>query len=346
MLPDKEIELLFKIIDKENAISIDDLISKSRKEDIVDARSIFSTIIKDNFSDVSLRDIGQILGGRGHSTIINSIKRHKYLYESNKIYIENYNNINSKFLTNKISKNKASYLVRDLKYKKNKILNEIDRQMTIVKKITSKNRNKELNIGLFVGSFNPIHNMHLVIANNVINNYEIDEVWFLFSDEGYETKSNKLDLLNLKDRINLLKGGILDNPYFRLAKLNYKDGVVNLVSDSLREISEKHKDYNFSLIMGADYLYNIEKIKDYQYIKDNYKIFYYERGGAHMGDINSIVRKEIRFNKIVRIESLLETNISSTRIRNILKENGSIDKLKYIMPDNCLYAIERKKLYF
>ena len=65
-----------------------------------------------------------------------------------------------------------------------------------------------------------------------------------------------------------------------------------------------------------------------------------------MRGINSIVRDENRSNKIVRIEGLLETNISSTKIRNILKENGSIDKLKYIMPDNCLYIIEEKKLYF
>jgi nicotinate-nucleotide adenylyltransferase len=346
MFPDKEIELLFEIIKKENSISIDDLISNSRKENIVDARSIFSVIIKENFSDLSLRDIGQILGGRGHSTIINSIKRHNQLYESNKLYIENYNNINSKFLMNKIVENKISYSVRDLKYKKNKILNEIEREMTIVKKITSKNRNKELNVGLFIGSFNPVHNMHLVIANNVINNYDIDEVWFLFSDEGYEVKNKEVDLLNLKDRINLLKSGILDNPYFRLAKLNYEEGVVNLVSDSLREISNKYKNYHFSLIMGADYLYDIEKLEDYNYIKENYKIFYYERGGAHMRGINSIVRDENRSNKIVRIEGLLETNISSTKIRNILKENGSIDKLKYIMPDNCLYIIEEKKLYF
>ena len=72
-----------------------------------------------------MRDIGNILGGRDHATIISSIKKHDELYESNKKYIEKYNSINSKFLVNKLVSSKASHSIRELKQKKTKILQDI-----------------------------------------------------------------------------------------------------------------------------------------------------------------------------------------------------------------------------
>lgn len=344
MFPQKEIDLLFKIISKETELSREDIISKTRKPDYADARRIFAVIIKSNFK-VSLRDIGEILGGRDHATIISSIKKHEELYDSNKKYIEKYNKINSKFLVSKLVSNKTSYSIRELKQKKSKVLNQLDRDIVIMKRLNFKNNKKPSNIGLFIGSFNPVHNAHLMVANTVVNNYDLDEVWFLFSDEAYYLKNDDSDLLSLKNRILLLKNAIVDNPYFRLAKLDYKNDDKKPVIDSILKITSKYKEYNFSLIMGADYLYDIDKLSSSEYIKENYPIFYYERGGAHMKGVNSVVRTESADMNATKIEGILETSISSSKIRRVLQQENGIDKLKYILPDSCLHILEEKGFY-
>jgi nicotinate-nucleotide adenylyltransferase len=327
MLTNKEKNLLFSIIAKETGLSKEEVVSKNRKPDYADARRVFAVIIKSNFK-VSLRDIGNILGGRDHATIISSIKKHDELYESNKKYIEKFNNINSKFLVSKLVSNKASYSIRELKQKKAKILQQLERDIVMIKGLSNKSDKKTSNIGLFIGSFNPVHNAHLIVANTVVNSYNFDEVWFLFSDEGYDLSHKGEELLSLKSRILLLKNAILDNPYFKLAKLDYKNDENNSVAESLLKISSKYKDYKFSLIMGADYLYDIGSLKSSQYIEDNFPIFYYERGGAHMSDINKVVKFESINKNIKKIEGLLETNISSSKVRRILREENGIDKLK------------------
>lgn len=344
MLTNKEKNLLFSIISKETGLSKEDVISKSRKPDYADARRIFAVIIKSNFK-VSLRDIGDILGGRDHATIISSIKKHDELYESNKKYIEKFNNINSKFLVSKLVSNKASYSIRELKQKKTKILQQLERDIVMIKGLSNKKGKKTSNIGLFIGSFNPVHNAHLIVANTVVNGYNFDEVWFLFSDEGYDLNHKGEELLSLKSRILLLKNAILDNPYFKLAKLDYKNDENNSVAESLLKISSKYKDYKFSLIMGADYLYDIGSLKSSQYIEDNFPIFYYERGGAHMSDINKVVKFESINKNIKKIEGLLETNISSSKVRRILRDENGIDKLKYIVPEASLHLLEQKQFY-
>lgn len=344
MLTNKEKNLLFSIISKETGLSKEDVISKSRKPDYADARRIFAVIIKSNFK-VSLRDIGDILGGRDHATIISSIKKHDELYESNKKYIEKFNNINSKFLVSKLVSNKASYSIRELKQKKIKILQQLERDIVMIKGLSNKKGKKTSNIGLFIGSFNPVHNAHLIVANTVVNGYNFDEVWFLFSDEGYDLNHKGEELLSLKSRILLLKNAILDNPYFKLAKLDYKNDENNSVAESLLKISSKYKEYKFSLIMGADYLYDIGSLKSSQYIEDNFPIFYYERGGAHMSDINKVVKFESINKNIKKIEGLLETNISSSKVRRILRDENGIDKLKYIVPEASLHLLEQKQFY-
>jgi len=344
MLTNKEKSLLFSIISKETGLSEEGVISKTRKPDYADARRIFAVIIKSNYN-ISLREIGNILGGRDHATIISSIKKHDELYESNKKYIEKYNNINSKFLVSKLVSNKVSYSIRELKQKKSKILHQLERDIVMIKRMGYKKNKKPSNIGLFIGSFNPIHNAHLIVANTAVHGYNFDEVWFLFSDEGYSLSHKGEELLSLKNRILLLKNAILDNPYFKLAKLDYKNDENNSVAESLLKISSKYKDYKFSLIMGADYLYDIDKLKSFEYIEDNFPIFYYDRGGSHMMDINKVVRVESVDKNIKKIEGLLETNISSSKVRRILREENGVDKLKYIVPEACLNVLESKDFY-
>jgi len=355
MLTNKEKSLLFSIITKETGLSKEDVVSKTRKPDYADARRIFAVIIKSNFK-VSLRDIGNILGGRDHATVISSIKKHDELYESNKKYIEKYNNINSKFLVSKLVSNKASYSIRELKQKRSKTLTQLERDIVMVKRLSYVQGKKPSKIGLFIGSFNPVHNTHLMVANTAVNQYDIDEVWFLCSDENYHLKElqnannslgggERFDLLSIKSRVLLLKNAIMDNPYFRLAKLDYKNDDESSVIDSLLKLTSKYKDYKFSLIMGADYLYDIDNLNSSDYIKDNFPILYYERGGAHMSNINSVVRIESVDKNIKKIEGILQSSISSSKIREVIKDDDGIDKLKYIVPDACLHILEEKEFY-
>tara|TARA_B100000900_G_scaffold402562_1_gene408553 strand:- start:925 stop:2001 length:1077 start_codon:yes stop_codon:yes gene_type:complete len=351
MFPNKEIDLLFSIIHKETGLSREEVISKTRKPDYADARRVFAVIIKSNFK-VSLRYIGEKLGGRDHATIISSIKKHEDLFDSNKTYTEKYNKINSKFLVSKLVSNKVSYSIRELKQKKSRILNQIEKDIVVIKRLKFKNGKKPSSIGLFIGSFNPIHNAHLMVANTVVNKHELDEVWFMFSDEVCKINGKENDLINIKSRILLLKNAIVDNPYFRLSKLDYKNEN-NSTSEHLLKLISEYNQCNFSLIMGADYLYDIDKLKSSEYIKQNFPILYYERGGPQYEGINRILREEyssilgdsIDNKKVERIEGLIESNISSSKVRKILREENGVDKLKYIVPDACLHLLEEKEFY-
>ena len=188
-----------------------------------------------------------------------------------------------------------------------------------------------MKVGLYFGSFNPIHNGHLIIASHVANFADIDQVWFMVSPQN-PLKSNA-SLLNENHRKHLIDLCILGEKKLKTSNVEFKLPKPSYTIDTLTYLSEKYPRYIFSIIMGSDSFSNLHRWKNHQLLLKNYQIYIYERKG--------FPRKIPQPSNINYIEApLLE--ISSTRIRDMIVEQKSI---RFLLPDIAKEEIENNHYY-
>ena len=188
-----------------------------------------------------------------------------------------------------------------------------------------------MNVGLYFGSFNPIHIGHLIIASHIINNTDLSELWFVISPQN--PFKNKTALLNENHRLRLVKTAIEGEQHLRASNVEFKLPRPSYTIDTLTYLSEKFQNNKFSIIMGSDSFQNLEKWKNYESLVSNYPIYIYKRPGFE------IVKKKIA--DIIFLEApLLE--ISSTHIRELIKKGKSI---RYLVPDSVKEEIELNNYY-
>lgn len=174
-----------------------------------------------------------------------------------------------------------------------------------------------MKIGLYFGSFNPIHIGHLVIANHLQQNSDLDEVWFVVSPHNpFKEKST---LANDYDRLHLVNLAIEDYPYLRASNVEFNLPQPSYTIDTLAVLKEKYPEDEFSLIMGMDNLKGFHKWKNYEKILKNYSIYVYPRVGAE--PYEWLNHPKFNFVKAPIME------ISSTFIRNSFKEKKNIRPL-------------------
>lgn len=188
-----------------------------------------------------------------------------------------------------------------------------------------------MNVGLYFGSFNPIHIGHLIIASHIINNTDLSELWFVISPQN--PFKNKTALLNENHRLRLVKTAIEGEQHLRASNVEFKLPRPSYTIDTLTYLSEKFQNNKFSIIMGSDSFQNLEKWKNYESLVSNYPIYIYKRPGFE------IVKKKIA--DIIFLEApLLE--ISSTHIRELIRKGKSI---RYLVPDSVKEEIELNNYY-
>lgn len=175
-----------------------------------------------------------------------------------------------------------------------------------------------MHIGLFFGSFNPIHMGHLIIANHVIQHSELNKIWFVVSPQNPLKESQSL--LNEYHRLHLVNLAIDDNPKFRGSNIEFQLPKPSYTIDTLTYLSEKFPFEQFSIIIGSDSFLNIKKWKNYEQLLANYSFIVYVRPGHIINDT---------FNAKVIILNAPLLDISSTYIRTQIKEKKSI---KYLVP--------------
>ncbi len=188
-----------------------------------------------------------------------------------------------------------------------------------------------MNIGLYFGSFNPVHIGHLIIANQVLQNTNLDEVWFVVSPQN--PFKNEAGLLNENDRLHLIQLAIEGEFKLRTSNIEFKLPKPSYTITSLQYLKEKYPGKIFSIIMGSDGFQNFNKWKNYEAISSGYKLYIYKRPGF-----------EIEQNHGAEIEivdaPLLQ--ISSTHVRKLIKEKKSI---RYLVPDVVKEEIELNNYY-
>ncbi len=177
-----------------------------------------------------------------------------------------------------------------------------------------------MKIGLYFGSFNPIHNGHLMVAQFMLNQAGLDEVWFVVTPQN-PLKSSK-DLLPENDRLQMVKLAIGKHSQIKNCDIEFTLSRPSYTSNTLKALGVKYPGYEFELIMGTDALQHLDKWKDYEHILMNYKILSYQREGATGGEFSK--------NQKVKIYKAPAIQISATYIRGLMRMNKSV---RYLVSD-------------
>jgi nicotinate-nucleotide adenylyltransferase len=190
-----------------------------------------------------------------------------------------------------------------------------------------------MRVGLYFGSFNPIHHGHLVIANFILEHAHLDQVWFVVSPQNPLKRS--ATLLNEYHRLHLVRLAVENESRLKASDIEFKLPKPSYTVDTLAYLHEKYPKEEFSVIMGSDSFQNLTKWKNYQWLLRNYPIYVYRRP-QHENPPNY---PDARHVEIVDAPLL---PISSTDIRNKIKKGQSV---RYLLPESVLNEIEKGGYY-
>lgn len=189
-----------------------------------------------------------------------------------------------------------------------------------------------MKVGLFFGSFNPIHIGHLIIADHVAQYSDLSEVWLVVSPHNPLKK--KASLAKDHDRLHLVQLAIENNPRLKVSSIEFSLPKPSYTIDTLTYLREKYPDKEFCLIMGGDNLMSIEKWKNYEQLLREYAIYVYQRPGYNVIHEESLAH--VTFLKAPLLD------ISSTMVRERLEQGKSI---RYLVPDKVCDYIEGSNMY-
>ena len=188
-----------------------------------------------------------------------------------------------------------------------------------------------MKIGLYFGSFNPVHIAHLIIANHVLNETEIEKVWFVVSPQNPFKEEN--NLLNEYHRLHLVRLATEDDSRIKASDIEFTLPKPSYTTTTLSYLADKYPEHKFCIIMGSDSFQNLHKWKNYHVIVNNYLLYVYLRPGYN-------IENNIGANIHVLNAPLLQ--LSSTQIRECIKEGKSV---RYMIPDRVLEEIKRGGYY-
>jgi nicotinate-nucleotide adenylyltransferase len=187
-------------------------------------------------------------------------------------------------------------------------------------------------VGLFFGSFNPIHTGHMIIAGYMLNFTDLDDVWMVISP--HNPLKEKKTLLADHHRYAMVQIAVEDNPRLRASNFEFKLSQPSYTIDTLVRLEEKHPDHQFVLIAGTDIFPTFHKWKNYETLLENYKFYIYQRPGFEAG--------EYARHPNVNIFNAPLMEISSSFIRESIAEGRDI---RYFVPEKVYQYIQEMHFY-
>jgi len=201
-----------------------------------------------------------------------------------------------------------------------------------------------MKIGLYFGTYNPIHVGHLIIANHMAEHAGLDQVWMVVTPHNPLKK--KATLLDDHQRLQMVYLATEDFPKIKPSDIEFKLPQPNYTVNTLIHFHEKYPDHEFSLIMGEDNLKTLHKWKNYQVILEHYEIYVYPRLDAKNQTGEKITSEqeniEIKYNPKVHLIDAPVVEISSTFIRDNIKKGKNIQPL---LPSKVWEYIDHNNFY-
>jgi len=176
-------------------------------------------------------------------------------------------------------------------------------------------------IGLFFGSFNPIHIGHLILANYILENSDMDELWFMVSPQN--PFKDKKSLLADHNRLDMVQLAVKNYPKMRASNVEFSLPKPSYTIDTLTYLKEKYPNYSFALIMGEDNLDSLPKWKNAEKLMSDYQIIVYPRT-FEGGTSTSLSVSKIKNQENINIINAPIIELSATEIRNMIKEGKNV----------------------
>lgn len=199
-----------------------------------------------------------------------------------------------------------------------------------------------MRIGLYFGTFNPIHVGHLIIANAMAERDDLDQVWLVVTPQNPFKKND--NLLEDYHRLALVKTAIDDNIQLRASDIEFGLPKPSYTVNTLAHLKERYPKHEFSLIMGEDNLRSLHRWKNYEVILEKHKLFVYPRPltFAELENKMEPAKSEILKHKNVLLTDSPVMQISSTTIRKRVKNGLSI---QYLVTDPVLKYMDEMNFY-
>lgn len=187
-------------------------------------------------------------------------------------------------------------------------------------------------IGIYSGSFNPIHHGHVMLANYLVEFSDLDELWFVVSPQNPLKK--KEDLLDDDERLKMVQLAVGDDPRFCVSDIEMHLPTPSYTINTMAALSEQYPDCQFVFICGMDSLQNFRNWREYQKILDNYELLVFPREGYDGGDLVDYPSVSILKTPILEI--------SSTFIRQCIKEGRDV---RHFMPEKAFNYLMQNRFY-
>ncbi len=203
----------------------------------------------------------------------------------------------------------------------------------IVTDILAPKTNLQLKVGLYFGSYNPIHIGHMAIANYMVEYADIDQLWFVVSPlNPFKKKGN---LLNDYHRLELVHRAVDGDNRFRASNIEFKLPKPSYTVDTLAYLKDMYPDYKFVVMIGSDNLKNFHKWKNFETILENYGVIVYPRPGFEKSE-------EGMHKNITVAEGAPLMEISSSFIRKAIHEGRDV---RHFMPQKCWQYLDEMNFY-
>jgi nicotinate-nucleotide adenylyltransferase len=189
-----------------------------------------------------------------------------------------------------------------------------------------------MHIGLFFGSFNPVHIGHMVLANYMVEFTDIDKVWFVVSP--HNPLKNKESLLDQNQRLHMVNLAIGDSDLFKSSNIEFGLSQPSYTIHTLAHLKEKYPQHTFSLILGHDNLSSFHKWKNFDEILNQHKLFVYPRPNTPRCDLEK--------HPSVYLTDSPMVEISSTFIRNSISKKKN---MAFFVPQAVWIYIDEMSFY-
>lgn len=189
-----------------------------------------------------------------------------------------------------------------------------------------------MKVGLFFGSFNPVHQGHMILANHMLVFAELDELWFIVSP--HNPLKDKQSLLNEHDRLKMLEMAIGSYNFFKVSDIEFHLPRPSYTIDTLTRLSERHPSNEFLIICGTDTLESFHKWKNCEQILTYYRLLVYPRKEAEGGLL-------IHHPHVTLIDAP-QIEMSSSFIRSAIKKGYDI---RFMLPQGVYEYIHQKQFY-